>query len=93
VKILGLPVQFLLVVVVSVGFTIYLMASVADARVASRDQEANVSYDQPVFPGIIAESADSQGAAEDAGISFDVEAEDGEQQLWERAFLFACPLH
>lgn len=86
-RVLGLPLQFVVVVVMGIALTIFFGAWAADARIEARTQ--------PYAQGrTVAAQFDfqSQHAVGPNG-SLVGSLGDGEQQGWERVFLFACPLH
>ena len=85
-RVLGLPLQFVVVVVMSVALTVFFGAWAADARIEARNQGfaqagsgvAQFDFRTPAGGSLIGSLGD--------GVA-------GEGQGWERAFLFACPLH
>ncbi len=96
-RILGMPVQFVTVVAISLALTIYFGAWAADARMDARAaQSAGQSVQQFDFGNSAGSSAVSGltgGLGQDttgAGPSYGNAAEG---QAWEKMFLFACPLH
>lgn len=96
-RILGMPVQFVTVVAISLALTIYFGAWAADARIDARvAQSAGQSTQQFDFRSSANSSAGSglAGAlgkdATGMGPSYGNAAEG---QAWENFFLFACPLH
>ena len=87
-RVLGLPLQFVVVVVLSLAITIFFGAWAADSRIEARNQSfaqagsGSVQFDFQAHPAGGPNGA-LTGSLGDAG----------EGQGWERAFLFACPLH
>ena len=94
-RILGMPVQFVLVVAISLALTIYFGAWAADARIDARAaQAAGQNTQQFDFRSGASSSAGSGlagGLGQRAATSGYGEAAEG--QAWEKMFLFACPLH
>ena len=87
-KILGLPLQFVLVVVVSAMVTIYLLAAVADQRVEAR---SNAS---PGESALILGDGAYMTVPGDALTGTAQEADSPAQaDGWETALLIFCPLH
>jgi len=85
-RIYGLPVQFVVVVVLGLAMTIFFGAWAADARVEARNQpSAQAGSGAAQFDFNTHSNRDLAGSLAGAG--------EGEEQGWERAFLFACPLH
>lgn len=93
-RVLGLPVQFVVVVVVSLTLTIFLGAWVADERVEARSGSLTLSSIQSLYVESFGrQQLQTQGALQSQDLPA-VEAIHGlDGRLWERAFLFACPLH
>ena len=85
-RVLGLPLQFVVVVVMSLAMTIFFGAWAADARIEARNQPYALGG-----PGASQFDFRSHQAASLNGSLGD--GVGGEEQGWERAFLFACPLH
>ena len=94
-RILGLPVQFVLVVAISLALTIYFGAWAADARVSERAaQSTGQSVQQFDF-------SSAAGTSSGSGLSGELGQDAGAQQYgsaaegqgWEKYFLVACPLH
>jgi len=81
ITVLGLPIQFLVVAVVSAALFVYLSGWAALARVEARSD----SYHAAAF-GEPALSSRPGGDSVVSGI-------DAEEQPWERVALFVCPLH
>jgi hypothetical protein len=81
ITVLGLPIQFLAVAIVSAALFVYLSGWAALARVEARSD----SYHASAFgePSVRSTS----------GGDSDISATDGEEQPWERVALFVCPLH
>ena len=97
-RILGMPVQFVVVVAISLALTIYFGAWAADARLDARvAQAAGQNVQQFNFRASASSSIGSNGSGlagglgQGAAISESGEAAEG--QAWEKMFLFACPLH
>ena len=98
-RIFGLPAQFVVVVAVSLALTIFFGAWAADAKVEARSQTLSLSgvhalYVQSYAAGSsfgAAPGTDSN-ATPSGGTNQALGGEVG-QKAWERAFLFACPLH
>lgn len=104
-RIFGLPVQFVVVVALSLALTIYFGAYAADARINERAaQNAAQSGQQFDFSapasnavsvrlsGGIGQRAPGVGIAGGAIAGADA-AQPAERQAWEYLFLIACPLH
>lgn len=90
-RILGMPVQFVVVVVVSLALTIYFGAWAADARINARATGQTVQQFD-FRPG--ASSSGGAGLAGGLGKeTSDSSSGAAEAQAWENMFLFACPLH
>ena len=98
-RIFGLPVQFVVVVALSLALTIYFGAYAADARVNARAAqnaqqfEFSASASAPVsarLSGGIGKRA--PGGAVGGNTSADA-PQPAERQTWEYLFLIACPLH
>lgn len=96
-RILGLPVQFVVVVVISLALTIYFGAWAADARINERTTQASVQTAQQFNFGSASTASSGTGlsgglgqGASDEGVANPGAAEG---QAWEKMFLFACPLH
>jgi hypothetical protein len=81
ITVLGLPIQFLAVAIVSAALFVYLSGWAALARVEARSD----SYHAAAFgePALRSRPGDDTVVA---GI-------DTEEQPWERVALFVCPLH
>ena len=96
-RILGMPVQFVTVVAISLALTIYFGAWAADARIDARAaQSAGQSVQQFDFGNSAGSSAGSRltGAlGQDATGAGPEYGKTAEGQAWENFFLFACPLH
>jgi len=87
-RVLGLPLQFVVVVVLSLAITIFFGAWAADARIEARNNPyAQAGLGEAQFDFRTGQQASPNGAL--AGSL----GNPGEEQGWERAFLFACPLH
>ena len=85
-RVLGLPLQFVVVVVLGLGMTIFFGAWAADARIEARNQEYAPA-------GSRLSQFDFRKTADGSLAGFLGDDAPGEEQGWERAFLFACPLH
>ena len=96
-RILGLPVQFVVVVAISLALTIYFGAWAADARIDARTaQAAGQSAQQFDFrsnAGSPSGSGLSGGLNQGAAGAGQAYGDATEGQAWEKMFLFACPLH
>lgn len=96
-RILGMPVQFVTVVAISLALTIYFGAWAADARIDARAaQSAGQGAQQFDFGNSASSSAGSRltGAlGQDATGTGPAYGNASEGQAWEKMFLFACPLH
>lgn len=80
-RLLGLPVQFVAVALISAALVIYLSGWAALSRVEARADTYRVSaFGEPVAAGRPADSSITPNA-------------DVEEQTWERVALFVCPLH
>ena len=94
-RILGMPVQFVAVVTISLALTIYFGAWAAEARVSERTAQAtgqNVQqFDFSSATGTSFGSGQPGGLGQDVGALQYGSAAEG--QGWERFFLVACPLH
>ncbi len=94
-RILGMPVQFVAVVAISLALTIYFGAWAADVRMDARAaQAAGQDVQQFDFRSSASSSAGSGltgGLGQGLAASEYGEATEG--QGWEKLFLFACPLH
>ncbi len=85
-RVYGLPVQFVVVVVLAFAMTIFFGAWAADARIEARNQPlAQAGTGTGQFDFNTYSNRDLAGSLAGSG--------EGEEQGWERAFLFACPLH
>ena len=98
-RIFGMPVQFVVVVAISLALTIYFGAWAADARMNERAAHASVQTAQQFNFGSATTASSGAGLA--GGLS---QAQGGagnvpgygvvaEGEGWEKFFLFACPLH
>lgn len=92
-KIIGLPVQFVIVVLVSAALVIYLLAAVADSRVEARADPLNRLQAQALYLGDGAQvPAPSNAGGHPAAAQ--VQGVDKPNKLsWETTLLFVCPLH
>ena len=77
-RVLGLPVQFVAVVVVSAALVIYLGAWAADSNIEARA----AAFGAPTIQ-----------ASGQAPASLHQLPSDAESESWESAFLWVCPLH
>ena len=96
-RILGMPVQFVVVVAISLALTIYFGAWAADARINERAAmaagQSAQQFDFRSGGNNAGGTSLSGGLGQDnagAGLAYRNTAEG---QGWEKAFLFACPLH
>ncbi len=96
-RILGLPVQFVAVVSISLALTIYFGAWAADMRMDGRASQASVEEVQGFDFSSAGSASFSSGLAGGLGQrGSESSSEYGnatEGQAWEKFFLFACPLH
>ena len=93
-RIMGMPVQFVLVVAISLALTIYFGAWAADARINQR--AAQVSSQQFDFSSAASSSSGSGlagGIGQGAVGNVPAYGNTTQEQGWEKFFLFACPLH
>ena len=94
-RILGLPVQFVVVVVISLALTIYFGAWAADTRINERAAQASVQTAQQF------NFASTSNTSTGSGLSGGLPGSAGSNAYgtpaggegWEKFFLFACPLH
>ena len=100
-RIFGLPVQFVVVVALSLALTIYFGAYAADARVNARAAQSAQQFEFSAsasdaasarLSGGIAQRAPGDGASGGLGGNADA-PQPAERQTWEYLFLIACPLH
>lgn len=101
-RIFGLPVQFVVVVALSLALTIYFGAYAADARVNARAAQNAASARQFEFSASASDAVSARlsgGIAQRApgGVSSGNTSagatQPAERQTWEYLFLIACPLH
>ena len=96
-RIFGLPVQFLLVVVISLALTVYFGAWAADARISERAAQASAQAGQQFDFSSSASASGGSGLAGGLGQGASAVGSQygyaSEGQGWEKMFLFACPLH
>lgn len=106
-RILGMPVQFVLVVTISLALTIYFGAWAADARVQERVTQSSTrgaqQFDFSATAGTATGASASVTGLSGKGLSGGLGqpgaantlpySTSQEAQGWERYFLFACPLH
>ena len=90
-RVLGLPVQFVAVVALSLALTIFFGAWAADARIEARAQERLALAGSGPFN--FQDQTGGQGAPLSGNLHTLPGGAEGERQAWESAFLFACPLH
>ena len=94
-RILGLPVQFVVVVAISLALTIYFGAWAADVRINERAAQASVQTAQQF--NFTSASNTSSASGLSGGLPGSVETNaygnPTEGEGWEKFFLFACPLH
>ena len=102
-RIFGLPVQFVVVVALSLALTIYFGAYAADARVNARAAQNAASAQQFEFSASASDAVSARlsggigprppgGPRGSLGGNADA-AQPAERQTWEYLFLIACPLH
>lgn len=100
-RIFGLPVQFVVVVALSLALTIYFGAYAADARVNARAAQNAASAQQFKFSASASDAASARlsggigkRAPGGTGVNASADApQPAERQTWEYLFLIACPLH
>ena len=96
-RILGMPVQFVVVVAISLALTIYFGAWAADARINERATQASAQTSQQFNFGSASTASSSAalsgGLRQGAGGENSTSVDAAEGQAWEKMFLFACPLH
>ena len=96
-RIFGMPVQFVVVVAISLALTIYFGAWAADARINERAAQASVQTVQQFNFGSATTASSSAGLSGglSQGRAGNVPGYGGvtEGEGWEKFFLFACPLH
>ncbi|MCH8827657.1 MAG: hypothetical protein IIB16_11925 [Chloroflexi bacterium] len=85
-RVLGLPLQFLIVVFMGLSMTIFFGAWAADARIEARNQPYALGGSGAAQFEFRTHQATPLSGSLGDGVG-------GEVQGWERAFLFACPLH
>ena len=93
-RILGLPVQFVVVVAISLVLTIYFGAWAADARIDARAGQSVQQFDFRSSTTASSSGSELSGGLGkgDAGAG-QAYGNATEGQAWEKMFLFACPLH
>ena len=97
-RIIGLPLQFVVVVVVSLSLTIFFGAWAADARVEARSAQfafsnsSTLSIQGNLGSGTVGDSSIPSNSNV-AFTSHQLPEGESDAQGWETAFLFACPLH
>ena len=77
-RVLGLPIQFVLVMAVSAALVIYLGAWAADSNIQARAE----AFGAPIIQ-----------TAGDASVSQYHSPASADSESWESAFLWVCPLH
>ena len=98
-RILGMPVQFVTVIAISLALTIYFGAWAADARISERAAQAAGQSGQQFDFSAAASVSSSAGSGLAGGIGQPALGDApgygkvAEGQGWEKMFLFACPLH
>ena len=93
-RVLGMPVQFVLVVAISLALTIYFGAWAADARISERAAQASgQQFDFSAAAGSSGGSGLAGGLGQAAPADRARNGYAAEGQGWEKMFLFACPLH
>ena len=102
-RIFGLPLQFVVVVALSLALTIYFGAYAADARINARAAQNAAQSDQFAFTASASDAVsarlsggiDQRAPGNDTGgnIAGANAAQPAERQAWEYLFLIACPLH
>lgn len=94
-RIFGLPVQFVVVVALSLALTIYFGAYAADARVNARAAQNAQQFEFSASASDAASARLSGSIAQRApgGITSADATQPAERQTWEYLFLIACPLH
>ena len=93
-RVLGLPVQFVIVVVVSLALTIFFGAWIADDRAEARSEPITLSSLHTSYVNSFSQPQTyTQGAVQTQGVQGLEATHGGDGKLWEKAFLFACPLH
>ena len=92
-RILGLPLQFVVVVVVTVSLTIFIVAWAADSRVLARSQSVSMLGVQPVLNGGLAPSDQSQFPLGQPELVSALTTDEVDRDWWEASFLLLCPLH
>jgi hypothetical protein len=91
-RLFGLPLQFLVVVVVSAALAIFFGAWAADARVEARAQDLSLSSIRSLYVESYAAGGLYSNAPSEMP-SPGVREAAVQPQGWEKAFLYACPLH
>ncbi len=93
-RVLGLPVQFVIVVVVSLALTIFFGAWIADEKAEARSEPFTLSSLHTSYVNSFSQpQLYNQGAVQSEVVQRVEGNHDGDGRLWEKAFLFACPLH
>ena len=103
-RIFGLPVQFVVVVALSLALTIYFGAYAADARVNARAAQNAASAQQFDFSASASDAVSARlsggiaqrapgGVASGSLVGSADTPQPAERQTWEYLFLIACPLH
>ena len=99
-RIFGLPLQFVVVVALSLALTIYFGAYAADARINARAAQNAAQSGQFEFTASASDAVSArlsggigQRAPGVSGGNIANAAQPAERQAWEYLFLIACPLH
>ena len=92
-RIFGLPIQFLVVVVVTVSLTIFIVAWAADSRVAARSQSLSILGVQSVLTGGLGPADQSQTSYGQGEPLSALTTDEVKEDWWEASFLLLCPLH
>lgn len=97
-RIIGLPVQFVVVVVASLALTIFFGGWAASASVEARSQQFAFSNSSSLsiqgnLAGEVIDGADNSHNPNAILTSHQLPDDQLDSQGWETAFLFACPLH
>ena len=102
-RIFGLPLQFVVVVALSLALTIYFGAYAADARINERAAQNAAQGEQFAFSASASDPVSARlsggigqrapGGVASGNIAGADAAQPAERQAWEYLFLIACPLH
>ena len=93
IKIYGLPVQFVVVVVVSLAVTVFFGGWAADASVEARADRLAVVGVPSVLVGDNVRTASLSRTSAQQTPAGERSLEEIEKQWWESAALLVCPLH